>query len=416
MGAMVLSSLAFADTSTKAIQVNSFPDIEGHWAYNFITDVQSHGIISGYEDGTFRPNNNVTNAEFLSMTLTAINDKADEPQAGDKWYTEIYNKADELGLINENDSRDFSAFNPNSPITREQASKIVYEALKLNENYDPNDLGIVDSDNLISAKMTDVDTIKDFYLEGTKGSILAGILGGYPDETFKPQNKLTRAESTVLIQKIYDPAVRDDVMDGMMEIKDSWYLVVPKEYDEQSFYMNEKYMDYYNLYKIAWSENDDVSDGFSGISMGGDKTSELGRGIGFNLYKDNSNDNFALAISQMYYYMTASLDMIGAYNTRDYPIQISEYDASSNPLDNDCFYRMCRYLFGSHYDEIMADYKAMKEAGYDSITGYDEKAYDLGNRKIKILRWQTGIDIAATFDSNAVELPSDSNLLKDGYQ
>src|SRR3990170_9133190 len=47
-----------------AAQTPCFPDVEGHWAETFICWLQANGIVSGYGDGTYRPDNNVTRGEM----------------------------------------------------------------------------------------------------------------------------------------------------------------------------------------------------------------------------------------------------------------------------------------------------------------------------------------------------------------
>ena len=44
-----------------------FSDISNHWARSYIERVEKNGLVSGYEDGTFKPDNNVTVLESLVM-------------------------------------------------------------------------------------------------------------------------------------------------------------------------------------------------------------------------------------------------------------------------------------------------------------------------------------------------------------
>jgi hypothetical protein len=50
----------------------SLTDIAGHWAESNIKKLVSLGAISGYPDGTFRPNNNITRAEFVTVLVKAF--------------------------------------------------------------------------------------------------------------------------------------------------------------------------------------------------------------------------------------------------------------------------------------------------------------------------------------------------------
>lgn len=67
---IMLSSLLFAFTMLSA---NAFPDVApDHWAAKQIEELSSAGIIVGYPDGTFQPDENVTRAEFASMAIKAL--------------------------------------------------------------------------------------------------------------------------------------------------------------------------------------------------------------------------------------------------------------------------------------------------------------------------------------------------------
>lgn len=51
----------------------AFSDVkEGHWAFNYITDLTQKGVIKGYPDGTYRPDDYVSRAEFASMTARGL--------------------------------------------------------------------------------------------------------------------------------------------------------------------------------------------------------------------------------------------------------------------------------------------------------------------------------------------------------
>jgi len=51
---------------------NLFPDIEGHWAQDYINEAANAGIVNGYEDGTFRPQQYITRAEAVTMVNRTI--------------------------------------------------------------------------------------------------------------------------------------------------------------------------------------------------------------------------------------------------------------------------------------------------------------------------------------------------------
>ena len=66
MVCLLVTTYAFASTE-------NFTDVSGnHWAHPFIDTLKSTDIISGYPDGTFKPNANVRIDEFIAMTVKAL--------------------------------------------------------------------------------------------------------------------------------------------------------------------------------------------------------------------------------------------------------------------------------------------------------------------------------------------------------
>jgi len=76
-----------------AAETANFSDVEGHWAKAAIEWGVGQGAVSGYDDGTFKPDKNVTEEEFLSMFLRAF--KNDLPKSADDWSAPAYSFAKE---------------------------------------------------------------------------------------------------------------------------------------------------------------------------------------------------------------------------------------------------------------------------------------------------------------------------------
>ena len=92
----VTLALAFLGTSVQAAESNVFSDVKkGAWYEDTLEWGLSKNMIKGYTDGTFKPNNTVTEAEFLTMLLRAY-----EPNllssAGQHWSEAYYKRAKEL--------------------------------------------------------------------------------------------------------------------------------------------------------------------------------------------------------------------------------------------------------------------------------------------------------------------------------
>ena len=116
-------------------QTNPYPDVKADdWFNNAISTLTKMGIINGYEDGTFRPNNPITRAELTKMAVSFFSsaDKffgktpsfSDVP--ADAWYTRFIAAAEELGLIN---GYPDGTFRPNNYITRAETCTIVNRTL-----------------------------------------------------------------------------------------------------------------------------------------------------------------------------------------------------------------------------------------------------------------------------------------------
>ncbi|HAS91336.1 MAG TPA: hypothetical protein DCS12_03525, partial [Clostridiales bacterium] len=64
---IILLSVVLALLLTMTANAAVFSDISNHWARSYIERVEKNGLVSGYEDGTFKPDNNVTVLESLVM-------------------------------------------------------------------------------------------------------------------------------------------------------------------------------------------------------------------------------------------------------------------------------------------------------------------------------------------------------------
>jgi hypothetical protein len=125
--AVVTSKPAFAAENDIAMQ---FSDLsESYWAYGSIEKLFNAGIISGYPDGTFRPDGNITRAELVKITNmifryseTGIETNFSDIKPDDWFYLSIL-IAQKSGYIN---GYPDNTFRPNNLITREELCKILH--------------------------------------------------------------------------------------------------------------------------------------------------------------------------------------------------------------------------------------------------------------------------------------------------
>jgi len=185
------------------------------WYYSYVHCLNDLGIVSGYPDNSYKPDDPVNRVEFIKMTVNALElalgysldgySSADAlPEAWDVdpnvWFYPFLVKAylymninnwppERLAFWNANESPDWSA-----GVTREEASHIVMNALKLKPYIE------FASGNLL---FTDVPVLFPYYhwIYAVK---IAGIIDGYPDNTFRPENVVNRAEAAKLIWNLLD--------------------------------------------------------------------------------------------------------------------------------------------------------------------------------------------------------------------
>ena len=123
--------------STGEEYENTFPDVrEGTWYIGVISEAAARGLISGFEDGTFRPEETVTREQFTSMVarLTGIESVEGEPFTDvepDRWSAGVINAAAEKGIIT---GYIDGTFLPENPIRRSEAARIVNVATERYRN------------------------------------------------------------------------------------------------------------------------------------------------------------------------------------------------------------------------------------------------------------------------------------------
>lgn len=179
LGCMTFS--AFAGTNLS--------DIEGHWANTFITDLTNRQIISGYPDGTFRPNSNITISEFTVLALKGGH--VSIPKT-DVWYQGVVDAAMTEGIILEGEFvNEYGTDKYNKSIERGEMARIVVRTLKEEES--AGDTKFSDDNNI-------PNELKGYIKKANE----LGIINGYTDESFKYDGQATRAEASTMISKMLE--------------------------------------------------------------------------------------------------------------------------------------------------------------------------------------------------------------------
>lgn len=184
-----ISNLGYAQTGYADVKTTN-------WAYEPIKAMSDRGIIKGYPDGSFKPKEEVTYAEFIKMVVVAeTGNDLELAKSPYHWGKNYYDKAIELGQFTKYQITESQLPNP---IPRGDMALIMSSVLgniKI-ENYDEIQQGIKDIDYKTK---NEYDITKVYY---------TGVLSGYEDETFKPDRTLTRAESASVIYRLVDESKR----------------------------------------------------------------------------------------------------------------------------------------------------------------------------------------------------------------
>ncbi len=169
-------------------------DTENHWAKKSIDELVSLGYIRGNPDGTFRPDNTITVAEFITIITRTIDNTIQPSNTDWHWVAPFMQKALDTQIIK---LGDFDSIDRN--ITRGEIAMIIVRTLaeELQDNYDVDTSLIVDYSSIPSLKREYIS--KAFAL---------GIMGGYPDGYFHSDRASTRAEASIMIIRMLSPVKR----------------------------------------------------------------------------------------------------------------------------------------------------------------------------------------------------------------
>jgi len=175
-----------------------FSDVSGHWAEAAVLRWSEIGILNGYPDGTFRPDDTVKRGELA----TIINKLMHFPEAPDgveiftdldgKWYASDVKALAFQGayLVTHGEAKGDDA------LTREEAMAMVYNAFPVSFPRYPN-------------TFSDSDGINPDYSEKINIMLNAGFLSGFPDGSFHPRDPITRAQVMTILNNMIDEYITE---------------------------------------------------------------------------------------------------------------------------------------------------------------------------------------------------------------
>ena len=210
-----------------------------------------YAYIVGYPDKTVRPQNGITRAEVATIFFRLLTDETRDANstksnsysdvAAGAWYNHAVSTLSAMGIVKGSNGK----FNPNAPITRAEFAAIA-------ARFD-------DKANTTTADFSDIAS------HWAKNEISAasnnGWINGYPDGTFRPDNKSTRAEAMTLVNRVLKrlPETEEDLHDDMIKWSDNsdasqWFYLAVQEATNSHYYQTKE-----NQFE-KWSELRDTRD------------------------------------------------------------------------------------------------------------------------------------------------------------
>ncbi|WP_151732810.1 amidase family protein [Paenibacillus tengchongensis] len=171
-------------------EVDSFADTMNHWAKASIDVLIAKGLLTGYSDGTFRPNSGLTRAEAIKVIATHMGVEGQESKFTDvsstHWANKFIGAAAGLGLMN---GYSDGSFRPEEKISRSELAALITRAFKLTGTG--------------TASFTDVKK-NAWYYDSIDALASTNIITGYADNTFKPEKDITRAEFATIVSRLLE--------------------------------------------------------------------------------------------------------------------------------------------------------------------------------------------------------------------
>ncbi|HJH84891.1 MAG TPA: S-layer homology domain-containing protein [Clostridiales bacterium] len=190
-----------ADGAQEEVKSGSFRDVtRGHWAFASVERAAELGLVTGYSDGTFRPDTPVTRAQFVLMLWRmcgkpAAAKAASFADASADWYQDALSWAVEKGYVNGlSDTR----FGPDAPITRQQAMAILF---RLNGGQSGTELTLT---GIYEQTFADSTTIASWAKDATWWAVYHELVSGVGGSRIAPEANASRAQIAAILLRYAD--------------------------------------------------------------------------------------------------------------------------------------------------------------------------------------------------------------------
>ena len=190
-----------ADGAQEEVKSGSFRDVTStHWAFDSVERAAEMGLVTGYSDGTFRPDTPVTRAQFVLMLWRmcgkpAAAKAASFADASASWYQDALSWAVEKGYVNGlSDTR----FGPDAPITRQQAMAILF---RLNGGQSGSEQMLT---GVYEQTFTDSGTIAFWAKDATWWAVYHELVSGPGGSRIAPEANASRAQIAAILLRYAD--------------------------------------------------------------------------------------------------------------------------------------------------------------------------------------------------------------------
>lgn len=183
----------------------TFTDISNHWAQESINDLASRLVINGADEQRFIPESDITRAEYMAIIIRALGLSSANKTvhfkdvAENTWYHQVVQIGYSYGLV---DGFIDGSFKPNEKITRQEAMVILSRAMKLVELN--KEIDNTKQQELVG-NFSDSEQLASWARQAAALTIEIDVISGYKGE-LRPLQNITRAETAAIIQRFLQKA------------------------------------------------------------------------------------------------------------------------------------------------------------------------------------------------------------------
>ncbi len=241
LAALMFSTVAYA---------HPFSDVSGHWAEEEIEYGYENGIISGYGDGLYKPNNSITRAEFIKMLVASLAENfgfdIDKYETDEHWAAKYAGFAEKEGLIKvlSDEVHDgvnpggFSAENYNYPIKRWEMAYLVDEALV--NFFELDSCGATEEELDYADKAEVTEHYGENIARAISQCVWVGMVKGDENGNFNAEKYATRAQALTIINR-FDRDIKEVIKEllNSQEEHVKTYTEIPSGHPKVTFEMED---------------------------------------------------------------------------------------------------------------------------------------------------------------------------------